>query len=108
MVAQLIGDANGGEIALAAVACVASGLVPILLLSWMLGSCIGLRSAPLRRAALTVGLAYLATLAIMAVLDPGDFSPLFALLPLPGALAVFVFRQHLDRKACREGTAGMP
>lgn len=108
MVAQLLADSAPGEIALAAIAIAATGLVPIFLLSWMLGSCVGPECSPMRRAALAVGLAYLATVAIMAVWDPGAFGLFLALLPLPGALAVFAYRLHLARKLRAESTANLP
>jgi hypothetical protein len=108
MVAQLLADSAPGEIALTVVAVVASGLVPIMLLSWMLGSCVGPQCSPIRRAALAVGLAYLATIAIMAVWDPGAFGLFLAFLPLPGALGVFAWRLHLARKAGAESVARLP
>jgi len=108
MVAQLLADSAPGEIALAAIAIAATGLVPVLLLSWMLGSCVGPECPPVRRAALAVGFAYLATVAIMAIWDPGAFGVFLALLPLPGALGVLAYRLHLARKARAESTASLP
>lgn len=108
MVAGILAELSPGEIALAAIAVFGIGLIPVMMLSWMLKSCVGLKLPPTRRAALTVGLAYLVTLAIMAIWEPREFGALLALLPLPGALAVFAYQRHFHRKAWRANAAALP
>ncbi|WP_374405332.1 hypothetical protein [Pelagerythrobacter sp.] len=108
MAAQVIADWTPGGIALAAIAVLAIGIVPALLLSWMLGSCIGADCPPARRALIAVGLAYLATVAIIALWGRGEFTPLLALVPLPGAFAVFALRLYLARKTQARSGANRP
>ena len=108
MVAQFIADTAPGEIVLTAIAVVAAGLIPVMLLSWMLGSCVGPQCSPIRRAALTVGLAYLATVAIMAVWGSGEFGLFLVLLPLPGAIGVLGYRIYLARKGWSRSAASLP
>ena len=66
-------------------------ILPLAVTSWVFHYFVGLRSTPAVRAALTAGLAYLATVAILLLFGLRDYLLLTLVAVVPGALLTFGF-----------------
>ena len=84
------------------------GFIPIYALSWIFEFFVGLKSPPTKRAALTVGLAYVITAISFIWLAPNNYVLLAAIAPIPGAVAWYIFTRSHYKRAWYENAEDLP
>ena len=105
---DLLADATAKDLLWISLVATGAGFLPIYALCWMFEFFIGLKSPPTKRAALTVGLAYVLTSLAFIWLSPANYALLAAMAPMPGAIVWFFYTRSHYRKAWYDNLDELP
>ena len=105
---ELLNEATAEDLALASLVAFVIGFIAVWLLSRIFEFFVGLKSPPTKRAALTVGSAYLIVAVALIILVPIDYSPVAALVPIPGSIAWFLYIRSHFKRAWYEDSEELP